>query len=53
MPEVSQHVPNTPGWIDIGTEVEAAKAFYTALRRPMSPRRSRGPAVRWSWRRWR
>lgn len=31
MPEVSQHVPNTPGWIDIGTDVEAAKAFYSAL----------------------
>ena len=31
MPEVSQHVPNTPGWIDIGTDVEGAKAFYTAL----------------------
>jgi predicted enzyme related to lactoylglutathione lyase len=31
MPEVSTHVPNTPGWIDIGTDVEAAKSFYTAL----------------------
>lgn len=31
MPEVSQHVPFTPGWIDIGTDVEAARAFYTAL----------------------
>jgi predicted enzyme related to lactoylglutathione lyase len=31
MPEVSAHVPMTPGWIDIGTDVEGAKAFYTAL----------------------
>ena len=31
MPEVSKHTTNTPGWIDIGTDVEGAKAFYTAL----------------------
>lgn len=31
MPEVTQHVPNTPGWFDIGTDVEASKAFYTGL----------------------
>lgn len=31
MAELSAHIPNTPGWIDIGTDVEGAKAFYTAL----------------------
>ena len=31
MPEVEEHVPMTPGWIDIGTDAEPAKAFYTAL----------------------
>lgn len=31
MAELTQHVPNTPGWFDIGTDVEAAKSFYTAL----------------------
>ena len=31
MPDVTTHVPMTPGWIDIGTDVEAAKAFYTSL----------------------
>ena len=31
MPEVTQHVPFTPGWIDIGTDVAAATAFYTQL----------------------
>jgi predicted enzyme related to lactoylglutathione lyase len=31
MPEVTQHKPMTPSWIDIGTDVEGAKRFYTAL----------------------
>jgi predicted enzyme related to lactoylglutathione lyase len=31
MPDVAKHVPNTPGWIDIGTDIEGAKSFYTAL----------------------
>ena len=31
MPEVSTHEPGTPGWIDIGTDVEGAKAFYGPL----------------------
>ncbi|HUP84885.1 MAG TPA: VOC family protein [Acidimicrobiales bacterium] len=31
MAEVTTHVPNTPGWIDIGTDVPAAKAFYCGL----------------------
>ena len=31
MAEVTQHAPNTPGWFDIGTDVEAAKVFYTGL----------------------
>jgi hypothetical protein len=31
MPELSDHVPNTPGWIDIGTDVAGAKAFYCGL----------------------
>jgi hypothetical protein len=31
VPDVARHVANTPGWFDIGTDVETAKAFYTAL----------------------
>ena len=31
MPERSGFEPGTPGWIDIGTDVEAAKAFYGPL----------------------
>jgi predicted enzyme related to lactoylglutathione lyase len=31
MPEVTKHTTNTPGWIDIGTDVEGAKAFYASL----------------------
>ena len=31
MPDVGEHVPNTPGWFDIGTDTDAAKAFYTGL----------------------
>ena len=31
MANVDDHVPFTPGWIDIGTDVEGAKAFYSAL----------------------
>jgi predicted enzyme related to lactoylglutathione lyase len=31
MGNVDDHTPLTPGWIDIGTDVEGAKAFYTAL----------------------
>ena len=31
MTDVSKHIPNTPGWIDIGTDVDAGKAFYTGL----------------------
>ncbi len=31
MAEVATHVPFTPSWIDIGTDAEGAKAFYSAL----------------------
>lgn len=31
MPERTSYAPGTPAWIDIGTDVEAAAAFYTAL----------------------
>ena len=31
MPAVATHVPNTPGWFDIGTDTDGAKAFYTGL----------------------
>lgn len=31
MAQVEDHVPFTPGWIDIGADVEGAKAFYSAL----------------------
>jgi predicted enzyme related to lactoylglutathione lyase len=31
MPERTQYEPGTPCWIDIGTDVEAAKRFYTSL----------------------
>ena len=31
MPERSQYSPGTPCWIDIGTEIEPAKKFYTSL----------------------
>jgi uncharacterized protein len=31
MANVDDHTPLTPGWIDIGTDVEGAKAFYTGL----------------------
>ena len=31
MPDVTKHVPDTPGWFDIGTDTEGAKAFYTSL----------------------
>ena len=31
MTDVTKHVPNTPGWFDIGTDTEGAKAFYTGL----------------------
>jgi len=31
MAEVTEHIPFTPSWIDIGTDVEGAKAFYTSL----------------------
>lgn len=31
MAAVTKHVPNTPGWFDIGTDTDAAKAFYTSL----------------------
>ncbi len=31
MPEKTSYAPGTPCWIDIGTDLEPAKAFYTAL----------------------
>lgn len=31
MPERTSHAPGTPCWIDIGTDVEGATAFYTSL----------------------
>jgi predicted enzyme related to lactoylglutathione lyase len=31
MPERTEYAPGTPSWIDIGTDVEAAKRFYTGL----------------------
>ncbi len=31
MPERTSYAPGTPSWIDIGTDVEAAKTFYTGL----------------------
>jgi uncharacterized protein len=31
MANVDDHLPFTPGWIDIGTDVAAAKAFYLPL----------------------
>jgi len=31
MPERNSYAPGTPSWIDIGTDVEGAKAFYGAL----------------------
>ena len=31
MAHVDDHTPLTPGWIDLGTDVEGAKAFYTGL----------------------
>lgn len=31
MADVTDHTPMTPSWIDIGTDVEGAKAFYTGL----------------------
>lgn len=31
MADVTDHIPMTPSWIDIGTDVEGAKAFYTSL----------------------
>jgi predicted enzyme related to lactoylglutathione lyase len=31
MPERSEYPPGTPCWVDIGTDVEAAKAFYGQL----------------------
>lgn len=31
MANVDDHLPFTPGWIDIGTDVAAAKAFYEPL----------------------
>ena len=31
MPELSEHAPGAPCWVDIGTDVEPAKAFYGEL----------------------
>src|SRR6188768_3987216 len=31
MPERTSYEPGTPSWVDIGTDVEGAKAFYGAL----------------------
>ena len=31
MPERTSYAPGTPAWIDIGTDVDAAAAFYSAL----------------------
>ena len=31
MPERTDHAAGTPSWVDIGTDVEGAKSFYTGL----------------------
>jgi predicted enzyme related to lactoylglutathione lyase len=31
MPERTSYAPGTPCWIDIGTDLDAAKPFYTSL----------------------
>jgi predicted enzyme related to lactoylglutathione lyase len=31
MPEKTEYAPGTPSWVDIGTDVEPAKAFYSSL----------------------
>lgn len=31
MADVTDHIPMTPSWIDIGTDIEGAKPFYTGL----------------------
>jgi predicted enzyme related to lactoylglutathione lyase len=31
MPERTSYEPGTPSWVDIGTDVDGAKAFYSAL----------------------
>lgn len=31
MPERTEYAPGTPSWVDIGTDVDAAVPFYTAL----------------------
>ncbi len=31
MPERTSYAPGTPNWVDIGTDVDAAAAFYSAL----------------------
>lgn len=31
MPERTNYLPGTPSWVDIGTDVEGARAFYGAL----------------------
>ena len=31
MPERSEYAPGTPSWVDIGTDVQGAKAFYGSL----------------------
>lgn len=31
MPERTEYAPGTPCWVDIGTDIEGAKAFYTGL----------------------
>jgi len=33
MPERDSYEPGTPSWVDIGTAVDAAKAFYCPLLR--------------------
>ena len=31
MPEMTSYAPGTPCWVDIGTDLDAAKPFYTSL----------------------
>ena len=31
MPERTSYAPGTPCWVDIGTDLDAAKPFYTGL----------------------
>ena len=31
MPEMTSYAPGTPCWVDIGTDLDGAKPFYTGL----------------------